>query len=347
MFVKGGVDLFSPTALPGASNYRLSDIDLDSLAGGVLAPNIAAFDAAVEGNTLLRELKHQEWADGLTFPILTNALDGIGLLLDQDAVLVDYILPPLGVTFEYLQVFPIWGPLAVSIEISFGFTIDLHSVGFDTFGLHRYADGGVRNPAVIFDGFYLNDLDAEGVDAPEVTFEFGLVGAAELNLGIARAGVGGGIKAKIFFDWNDPIADGRVHISEMVGNLLAAPEAGPLAIFDLGGALTFQLFAFLEISIIGFEQEFPITPETELFSFEVEIPKPPVLATKVGDTLILNIGPNAKDRVHGDTSDGHEQISLTYNEGEITVSGSARTEIRSTSSPASTTSSASAARGTT
>ena len=49
---------------------------------------------------------------------------------------------------------------------------------------------------MIFDGFYLNDLDAEVVDAPEVTFEFGLVGAAELNLGIARAGVGGGIKAE-------------------------------------------------------------------------------------------------------------------------------------------------------
>ena len=31
---------------------------------------------------------------------------------DPFAVLVDYALPPLGVEFEYLQVFPVWGPLA-------------------------------------------------------------------------------------------------------------------------------------------------------------------------------------------------------------------------------------------
>ena len=117
----------------------------------------------------------------------------------------------------------------------------------------------------------------------------------------------------------------------MIGNLWPRPEAGPLAMFDLGGALTFQLFAFLEISILGIEQEFPITPETELFSFEVEIPKPPVLATTSGDTLILNIGPNAMDRVHGDTSDGHDQISLKYAQAEVTVyssSSGSRKEMR-------------------
>ncbi len=269
-----------------------------------------AYNAAIDGNDFLKDVRDGNLADGLTMPILTDPRQGVMLFLDQNAVMVDYLLPPLSVEFEYLQVFPIWGPLAVSIEISFGFTVDLHSVGFDTYGYERYADGGFRNAALILDGFYLNDLDEEGVDAPEVLFEFGLVGAAELNLVIARAGVGGGIDARVFFDWHDAIPDGRVHISEMLGSMWAN-DGNPLAVFDVGGALTFQMFAFLEISLFGIEEEFPITPETELFSFEIPFDRPPVLATRTEDgTLILNMGPNAEDRLHGDTSDGHEALSL-------------------------------------
>jgi Ca2+-binding RTX toxin-like protein len=313
-----GITNFDPTD----PESKLSEIDLTTLdpASGLTLDT--EFNNN-EGNDFLEFIRSDPSpVKGLTMPIFTDARQTIGMFLNQNAVMVDYKLPPLAVEFEYLQVFPVFGPLAVSIEISFGFTVDLHSVGFDTYGYQRYAKGGFYNPEVMFDGFYLNDLDAEDVDAPEVLFEFGLVGAAELNLGIARAGVGGGIKAQIFFDWHDPIADGRVHISELIANVETADD-NPLAVFDVGGALTFQLFAFLEISIIGFEKEFPITPETELFSFEEEFSHDPILATDIGGgVLMLNMGPTALDRIYGDISDGSESVTVTGSgTNSVTVGG--------------------------
>jgi Ca2+-binding RTX toxin-like protein len=326
----GSLVLFDPDAStpilnfdPMDSSDDLADISvLLTTLDGTTTPgwtfDEAAYNAAINSSEFLKAVRDGELADGLTMPILTDPRQGVMLLLNQNAVMIDYLLPPLMVDFEYLQVFPVWGPLAVSIEISFGFTLDLHSVGFDTYGYQRYADGGFRNELVIFDGFYLNDLNEEGVDAPEVLFEFGLVGAAELNLGIARAGVGGGINSQIYFDWYDAIPDGRVHVSEMWGSMWAN-DYNPLAVFDVGGAMIFQMFAFLEISLLGIDMEFPITPETELFSFEIDFDRPPILANQTGSTLILNIGPNAEDRLNGNTSDGHEGISVEYSGGKVLV----------------------------
>jgi len=319
----GDLILYSTTVADAGFDPFDPDFDLSTIDPALLGLDLSSFNTAVALSPLLNGLATQEFAKDLMVPILTDGFQSIGLLFGRNAVLVDYALPPLGVEFEYLQVFPIWGPLAVSIEISFGFTVDLHSVGFDSFGLERYADGGFRNPAVIFDGFYLNDLNSDGVDDPEVIFEFGLVGAAELNLGIARAGVGGGIDALITFNWYDPIADGRVHISELIANVETAdPGPNPLAVFDIGGALTFQLFAFLEISILGIEEEFPITPETELLSFNETFNHHPILATDIGGGVLqLNMGPNAKDRIYGDISDGHESITVNWVSGNTVEVG--------------------------
>ena len=55
---------------------------------------------------------------------------------------------------------------------------------------------------------------------PELQFDAGLWAAAELNLGIARGGVGGGLFAEIDFDLHDPDDDGRVRIKEIVTNFL-------------------------------------------------------------------------------------------------------------------------------
>ncbi len=305
---------------PTSETSDLADISVDSW--DPENPNTAATGWTFNqsnfevDNEFIKALRDGDLAEGLSMPIFTDARQAMKLLLDQNAVMVDYLLPPLAVDFSYLQVFPIWGPLAVSIEISFGFTVDLHSVGFDTYGYQRYARGGFRNTAAIFDGFYLNDLNEEGVDEPEVTFEFGLVGAAELNLGIARAGVEGGINAKIFFDWFDPVPDGRVHASEMYSSLVSA-DYNPLAIFDVGGALTFQMALFLQISLLGIDLNFPITPEVTLFSFEVDFDRHPLLATDLGGGVLqLNMGPNAEDRLLKNTSDGNEELFVEYGGGD-------------------------------
>ncbi|MBI4292469.1 MAG: LEPR-XLL domain-containing protein [Betaproteobacteria bacterium] len=318
----GSLVLFDPNAGitnfdPGIVSSRLDSINvanLSTLSG--MTYNDPLFQQQVNNMPLIDLLRSVE---ALDIPIVTDARQGIKMLLGESADLITYELPPLGVSFDYLQVFPVWGPLAVSIEISFGFTVDLHGVGFDTTGYMRYAEGGFRNPGLIFDGFFLSDGDlVTKADLPDVTFEFGLVGAAELNIGIARAGVGGGIDATIIFDWHDSIPDGNVHISELAGNVIAA-DGNPLAVFDVSGALTFQMFAFLEISLLGIDEEFPITPETELFSFNESFDRDPILATQSGDTLYLNMGPNAEDRLNGDTSDGNEALSLKYSGGKVYV----------------------------
>jgi len=303
-----GITNFDPND-PGS---KLSDIDIDALdpldptSGLTLDPTFAP---TVSGNSFLSAVRDHALAEDLSVPILELQREGMKLFLDQNATLLQYDLPPLVVSFDYLQVFPVFGPLAVSIEISFSFGVDLHAVGFDTFGYKRYAEGGFRNPGLVFDGFFFKDSDATGTDAPEVKFEFGLVGAAELNLGIARAGVGGGIDATITFDWHDAIPDDHVHLSEIAGAIVA--EGGnPLAAFDVGGGLTFELFAFIEF--LAFRQDIPITPKTELFSFEDTSKRDSVLATKADDNLYLNMGPNAKDRLNGDTSDGNEEFNLEY-----------------------------------
>jgi Ca2+-binding RTX toxin-like protein len=315
--VDGGDAGFVPGGAP------LSQLEVDNDDDGI--PDLGGhtfvlddYNQVIEDTDFLRALKNEEIADGLKMPILTQPAQGIQLLLGQVADLISYELNPLSVDFSYFQVFPIIGPLAVGIEIGFGFMLDLHEVGFDTFGFQRYADSGFRNEALIFDGFFLGDLE-DGVDKPEVEMLFSLIGTAELNLGIARAGVGGGIDAKITFDWHDSIADGNVHLSEIVGNIVA--EGGnPLAAFDVGGELTFELFAFIEF--LTFRQDIPITGKQTLYSFEDTAERAPVLATKEedGGTLFLNMGPNALDRLNGDTSDGHEFFELEYQgDGKVTV----------------------------
>ena len=305
---------FEPNGAPLAElEVDSNDDGIPDLAGHVF--DLDAYDQKIEETDFLRALKHEEIAEGLRMPILTQPAQGIQMLLGQVADLISYELNPLSVDFSYFQVFPVFGPLSVGIEIGFGFMLDLHEVGFDTFGFQRYADGGFRNPAVIFDGFFLGDLE-DGVDVPEVEMLFSLIGTAELNLGIARAGVGGGIDAKITFDWHDSIADGNVHLSEIIGNIVA--EKNPFAAFDLGGELTFELFAFIEF--LTFRQDIPITGEQTLYSFKDESARKPVLATESDGVLYLNMGPNAIDRLNGDTSDGHEYFELEYlGNGEVTV----------------------------
>jgi Ca2+-binding RTX toxin-like protein len=304
-----GIADFVPGASKGLEDVMVS-LDLEGLTHDEMA-----YNTAIASNSLLEDLANEEFVDGLAMPIFTDPTQGIKMLLGQTADIITYELQPLLVDFSYFQVFPIVGPLSVGIEIGFGFTLDLHEVGFDTFGYKRYADGGFRNPEVIFDGFFFGDLDENGVDAPEITMLFSLVGSAELNLGIARAGVGGGIDATITFDWHDSIPDGNVHISEILGNIAAE---GLFGMFDLGGELTFELFAFIEF--LTFRQEIPITGKQTLYSFEDTSTRDPILATVIGDTLQLNMGPNSEDRLNGDTSDGHEEFVVEYNGGDILVS---------------------------
>ena len=63
----------------------------------------------------------------------------------------------------------------------------------------------------------------------ELTFTGEIAAGAQLNAGVAEAGVEGGVGVTVYFDLNDPNRDGRVRFSEMAGNIAANANLGPLA----------------------------------------------------------------------------------------------------------------------
>jgi len=106
---------------------------------------------------------------------------------------------------------------------------NLLMVNHDTQGIIDFADSGFKNPLLVFNGFFLNDNGEGGDDEPELSLYGRLSASAELNLGIARAGVAGGIGMEIGFDLFDPNHDGKIRISEIIGNFENEAKYAPTA----------------------------------------------------------------------------------------------------------------------
>jgi len=261
-----------------------------------------------------------------SFPILEDPSQIFGMLMGTPAVLVAYDMPPLNFEAEFSAFFSIFGPLGVSINLEAALNIDF-AFGYDTKGFTDFADSGFKNPLLLANGLFVSDhpsdpsYDGSGDDPPELTFNGGLWAAAELNLGIARGGVGGGIFIDVDFNLFDPDHDGRVRLDELIGNVLNQLRApvvaerflAPLAVFDVHGKVTAELFAFLKIDFGFFEldKKFNITPPLTLAEFDVDFFRPPVLATELGNgDLLINIGDFAAQRVLGDTTDFGEHIFI-------------------------------------
>jgi hypothetical protein len=159
-----------------------------------------------------------------SFPILENPSQVFGMLMGKSATLIAYDMPPLDFGLEFTAFFGIFGPLGVSINLEAKLTIDF-AFGYDTKGFIDFADTGFKNPLVLAYGLYVSDDpsdpldDGTGDDLPELTFDGGLWAAAEVNLGIARGGVGGGIFIGVDFNLFDPDDDGRIRLDELIGNL--------------------------------------------------------------------------------------------------------------------------------
>ncbi|MBN2328533.1 MAG: hypothetical protein JXR73_15420 [Candidatus Omnitrophica bacterium] len=261
---------------------------------------------------------------GWAFPFLEDPSEIFGVLLGRPMTLVTYDLAPFSMEFRYRQSFPIWGPLFAVITGEAGFSIDF-AFGYDTEGIARFIDS--YNPLDLITGFFVSDTDLPkgtgGTDVPEVTASAGIFAGAEINLGVASAGVEGGIIATINFDLFDPNRDGKVRIDELVNTFLyevrtGNPVLAPMAIFDIYGDVSAQLRAF--IKFLFFEKTFNITPPITLFEFSIPFDREPILATERGDdALLLHIGPNSEARLNGNTNDFGETINVDYSGGEFEV----------------------------
>ena len=194
--------------------------------------------------------------------------------------------------------------------------------GFDSFGARRFADAGFdpSKTALILDGLFISDTgkaDGSGKDVDEVTLQSRDRGVRQRELGVASAGVGGGIGATIGLDLSDPNDDGKIrgdriraHAGDEPALLCSTPD----------GKLTAGISAFVKVGFGFFSltKHFNIAEVTLLdFSFgcDPDAQQPPVLASQSGDVLTLNMGPRADDRRSVNIKDEDENFKVTHVSG--------------------------------
>jgi Ca2+-binding RTX toxin-like protein len=315
-----GGDLLGISDLSGYDPTKLVADSKDALEN--LAKDVN-FDGASSSKQFTNTLT--KGSASFKFPILEPAT--VFKLLMGDVVdLVQIDLPELAFGFEYRQVFHVFGPLAATLRGAFSATLDL-ALGYDTLGIANFQS--TNNALDLIDGFYFSTVDFDtGERKPALTLRGEIAAGAALSMGVATAGVEGGIAATIYFDWNDPNQDTKVRLKEMVGNIEANfPSLGPLAVmsvFDITGVIEWFFKAFVEVNLLFFK----FSKSWDLgggviAEFEIPFERQGVLASKDGDTLILNIGPNAHSRIQGDIRDIGETIfaaSDNFNAGNGTAS---------------------------
>ncbi|MBL9139058.1 MAG: M10 family metallopeptidase C-terminal domain-containing protein [Verrucomicrobiales bacterium] len=259
---------------------------------------------------------------GITFPFLSVA-EVFKLFLGQPVSLVEYHLPTLDFEASFELAIPIIGPLYVKFGGSIGAYADL-TIGFDTYGIQKYLSSDDKNILDIFDGFYIKDVDDDGVDVPELTLTGSLWAAGSIDIVIAEAGVRGGLEAQIDFNLNDPDDDGRVRVSEIIANA----KQDIRCIFDIHGEFKAFLEAYLIIDLFFFQIDETFRfAEITILEFDIVCPVP-VLANYVNVTgselevadatgsLRLNMGDYADEREEGDTADGDEKFTVVHIDGD-------------------------------
>jgi hypothetical protein len=271
-------------------------------------------------------------AAGFSFPAFEQPSRLLGVLLGRDVELILYTTARFSADLQFvLAEIPILPPILFArVQGAVGFEAQF-AIGLDTLGMRRFAES--QNPGDLVDGFFVADLDATGRDIPEMRLygEIGVYAALpkidfSANFGIVAGGInldvyaGGGIRAAIAFNLNDPDGDGKVRGNELAANL----SLGPQFLFDISGRVDFVLkarayvAAWIEVNYIlgkhrkswtvfnqSYEQVIPI--------LGYDMPRPdvtPVLGELSNGTLHVNVGARAGQRRHGDTADGDETIQI-------------------------------------
>lgn len=262
----------------------------------------------------------------IDLPLLTNPSNVFSALLGRwDKVnLITVDLPELQFEFAYKQRFNIFGPLFATLGGAFRARIDF-AVGYDGLGIDRFSRSG--NGLDLIDGFFVSDTenpDGTGADVPELTFTGSISAGAQLNAGVAEAGVEGGIEVTVDFNLDDPSRDGKVRLSEMGANIVANADLGPLAltsIFDVSGRMDWFFRAYVEVLGGLWSKEWELGRGT-IFRFSVPFKRVAQLASEQGKgKLLLNIGPNSTSRTHGNLNDGDDRLTLVQSGRDILISG--------------------------
>jgi Ca2+-binding RTX toxin-like protein len=276
---------------------------------------------------------------GFSFPAFETPSLLFGLLVGEDVALVRWDSGTLKAGFAVSYNFPpiFVGPVPIGFSLSAAAQIaGRFAIGYDTYGIRRSVEafnalepGGSGSTAgdieavlggvsMLFNGIYLDDLDKDGNQVPELVLSAEFAAGAGLSLGIISAGLELGLRALIDFDLRDPTGTGRIRIQHILQHIRT-----PICLFEVGGQLDVFLRAFVKISL-GFTSK---TANFTIFNFTIlrldDIfegfcgPKPPNLAKVVsgdnGSVLVLSTGSRASTN---DRGVGFEPDGTTYDPDE-------------------------------
>src|SRR5262249_37421482 len=139
----------------------------------------------------------------------------------------------------------------------------------------------------------------------------GIQAFVAVDLGVAEFGGGGGLKAEVSFDFNDPDHDGRIYLQEIEGAF--HHDNALQRLIDVHGQISVTLDGYAKLLFLTYEKQLA---ETTLYSFSSEPtndePTPVLGAQDAQGVLRLNMGSRAGERLYrGETTDGDEVFTIT------------------------------------
>jgi Ca2+-binding RTX toxin-like protein len=293
----GAFPLLGGAVLNGPTTPDQADDLIDSASGDYdEAADVDTATANALGPAGAGDIDSPSDVGGLRFPFLENPGQVFGMLLGKDIDLICWqpgglrATAGFGYSFGPFMVGPV--PLVVSIggSITVGGRFELC---YDSSGLRKVLVEGSSGEH-LFDGIYLNDLNAAGVDVPEISLIGEVFAGAGVSVFIFEAGIEGGIRLTVDLNLDDrPNEDGKLRIEEIFNKL-----GNPICLFVVSGRLEAFLRAYLKINLLFTSKKVSFElVKIVLLEFEGACDPPnPVLAHKSGTTLVLNMGPDADQR---------------------------------------------------
>ena len=262
--------------------------------------------------------------NGLTFPFIQEPMQIFGLLMGEDATLIRYdagtvrATASVGYTFRFAV-----GPIPMSVSIIGSATLEgRFAMGYDTYGIRQVING--ESPANLFNGIFIDDLDVNGNDVPEITLKGTVAARAAVDLVIISAGVEGGIELTVALNLDDrPDPDGKLRLDEIVNKL-----SNPICLFEVSGKLEAFFAAFVKIDFFLFSKEFRFElARVTLLEFSAACEPPQPKLASISDSggkkvLTLLLGSEARRQERGiAVEEDNEEFTVRMMEnGRISVS---------------------------